>query len=173
MAAVSLAAVLSLLPQDAIITTLYSLGNVISAGPAAAGGNSASPSLNGTGNTLRTPGIYAHQSNGSAISLTPSDVDEPHHVHSTIVDTVVSVASKCKDEKITALALSMLVQKIGRASKVVDVKIITDAALLGIHTPPAEFRSLLKLYATLCHDALVKDDVITLDAVSLIRSRGR
>ena len=59
----------------------------------------------------------------------------------------------------------MLVQKIGRASKVVDVKIITDAALLGIHTPPAEFRSLLKLYSTLCHDALLKDDVVTLDAV--------
>lgn len=167
-AADSLAAVLSLLPQDAIITTLYSLGNVVSAGPSTAGATSTSPSLNGTGNTLRAPGIYAHQSNGSAISLTPSDVEEPHHVHTTIVETVVSVASKCKDEKITALALSMLVQKIGRASKVVDVKIITDAALLGIHTPPAEFRSLLKLYSTLCHDALVKDDVVTLDAVSPI-----
>ena len=164
-AADSLAAVLSLLPQDAIITTLYSLGNVISAGPSTGSNASALPSLNGTGNTLRTPGIYAQQSNGSAISLTPSDVEDPHHVHTTIVETVVSVASKCRDEKITALALSMLVQKIGRASKVVDVKIITDAALLGIHTPPAEFRSLLKLYSTLCHDALVKDDVVTLDAV--------
>jgi phosphatidylinositol 4-kinase len=164
-AADSLAAVLSLLPQDAIITTLYSLGNVISAGPSTGNTAPALPSLNGTGNTLRTPGIYAQQSNGSAISLTPSDVEDPHHVHTTIVETVVSVASKCRDEKITALALSMLVQKIGRASKVVDVKIITDAALLGIHTPPAEFRSLLKLYSTLCHDALLKDDVVTLDAV--------
>ena len=165
-AADSLAAVLSLLPQDAIITTLYSLGNVISAGSATTGSTSASPSLNGAGNTMRTLGVYAHQSNGSAISLTPSDVEEPHHVHTTIVDTIVSVASKCKDEKITALALSMLIQKIGRASKVVDVKIITDAALLGIYTPPAEFRSLLKLYSKLCHDALVKDDAITLEAVS-------
>ena len=164
-AADSLAAVLSLLPQDAIITTLYSLGNVISAGPSTGSAASALPSVNGTGNTLRTPGIYAQQSNGSAISLTPSDVEDPHHVHTTIVETVVSVASKCRDEKITALALSMLVQKIGRASKVVDVKIITDAALLGIHPPPAEFRSLLKLYSTLCHDALLKDDVVTLDAV--------
>ena len=90
-------------------------------------------------------------------------------MHTTIVDTVVSVASKCKDEKITALALSMLVQKIGRASKVVDVKIITDAALLGIYTPPAEFRSLLKLYNTLCHDALIKDDVVTLEAIRVVR----
>lgn len=171
-AADSLAAVLSLLPQDAIITTLYSLGNVISAAPTTAGLPSASPSLNGTGNTLRTPGIYAQQSNGSAISLTPSDVEEPHHVHTTIVDTVVSVASKCKDEKITALALSMLTQKIGRASKVVDVKIITDAALLGIHTPPAEFRSLLKLYSKLCHDSLIKDDAATMEAVSAV-SRGK
>lgn len=164
-AAESLAAVLSLLPQDAIITTLYSLGNIISASSVADRTATASPTLNGTGRATRT-GVYNHQ-HGSAISLTPSDVEEPHHVHTTVVETVVSVARNCKDAKITALALSMLIQKVGRASKVVDAKIITDSALLGVHSPPGEFRSLLKFYSKLCHDALVKDDVATLDAVSI------
>jgi phosphatidylinositol 4-kinase len=163
-AAESLAAVLSLLPQDAIITTLYSLGNVISVGPASERNLSASPTLNGT-KTARAGTVYNH-AHGSAISLAPSDVDEPHHVHTTVVETIVSVARNCKDPKITALALSMLVQKIGRSGKVVDAKIITDTAFLGIHSPPGEFKSLLKLYTKLSHDALVSDDVAKLEAVS-------
>jgi phosphatidylinositol 4-kinase len=164
-AADSLAAVLSLLPQDAIITTLYSLGNVVSAGSSSEHNSSSSPALNGSANALRTPGVYSQHANGSTISLTPSDVEEPHRVHTTVVETIVSVARNCNDDKITALALSMLIQKIGRANKAVDVKIITEAAFLGSHTPPAEFRTLLKLYSKICHDALVKDDALMLDAV--------
>jgi len=166
-AAESLAAVLSLLPQDAIITTLYSLGNIISVAPVADRDISASPTLNGSSRTTRTAGVYNHQ-NSSAISLTPSDVEEPHHVHTTVVETIVSVARNCKDAKITALALSMLVQKVGRSSKAVDTKIITDSAFLGIHSPPGEFRSLLKVYSRLCHDALVTDDAAQVEAVCVI-----
>jgi phosphatidylinositol 4-kinase len=166
-AADALAAVLSLLPQDVIITTLYSLGNIISTGPAVDRNVPMSPTTNGTSKESRTGGVYNHE-HGSAISLSPSDVEEPHYVHTTVVETVVSVARSCKDEKITALALSMLVQKVGRASKVVDAKIITDAALLGIHSPPGEFKSLLKLYSKLAHDALLKDDSTLLQAVSAV-----
>jgi phosphatidylinositol 4-kinase len=163
-AADALAAVLSLLPQDAIITTLYSLGNIISTASVPGQNPSASPSLNGTTKGSRGTGVY-NQQHGSAISLTPSDVEEPHYVHSTVVETIVSVAHNCKDAKITALALSMLIQKVGRASKSVDAKIITDSAILGIHSPPAEFKTLLKVYAKLAHDALVKDDTVVLEAV--------
>lgn len=169
-AAASLAAVLSLLPQDAIITTLYSLGNIISGAPVADRNASSSPTLNGSHRGSRSGGVY-NQQNGSAISLTPSDIEEPHHVHTTVIETIVSVARNCNDVKITALALSMLVQKVGRASKVVDAKIITDAAFLGVHSPPGEFKSLLKLYSKLCHDALIHEDTATLDAVSNLSSR--
>ena len=163
-AADSLAAVLSLLPQDAIITTLYSLGNVISS--ASVPERATGPTLSVNGNSKSRNGVYSHDVTGSAISLTPSDVEEPFHVHITVIQTVVLVARNCKDEKITALALSMLVQKIGRASRAVDARIITDSALLGIHSGPGEFRNLLKHYNKLCHDALIKDDKSTLHAVS-------
>lgn len=166
-AADGLASVLSLLPQDAIITTLYSLGNVISAGPVTDRGVALSPQPNGAGKSSRNTVYDNQQVMGSSISLAPSDIEEPHHVHSTVVQTVVSVARNCKDEKVTALALSMLIQKIGRASRVVDAKIIEDSAHLGIHSGQGEFRLLLKLYSKLCHDALLKGDGITLDAVSL------
>jgi phosphatidylinositol 4-kinase len=166
-AADCLASVLSLLPQDAIITTLYSLGNVISAAPLPDRSATASPSMNGGGKVSRNT-MYDQQATGSAISLTPSNVEEPHHVHKMVVQAVVCVARNCKDEKITALALSMLVQKVGRASRAVDVKIIADCALLGVYSGPGEFRSLLKLYSKLCHDALIKGDTATLEAVSSV-----
>jgi phosphatidylinositol 4-kinase len=38
--------------------------------------------------------------------------------------------------------------------------------LLGIHSPPGEFKTLLKVYSKLAHDALVKDDAAILEAVS-------
>jgi phosphatidylinositol 4-kinase len=164
-AADCLASVLSVLPQDAIITTLYSLGNVIGTGPVDRA-SASSPALNGQGKALRASGIYSTQHTGSAISLTPSDFDEPHHVHTTVVQTIISVASNCKDEKITALALSMLTQKVGRVSRTVDAKIITDAAILGVQSASGEFRALLKLYTKLCHDAIVADDQMQLEAVS-------
>ncbi|KAH9867339.1 hypothetical protein IAQ61_007931 [Plenodomus lingam] len=167
-AAESLAAVLSLLPQDAIITTLYSLGNIISVAPVSERNVASSPPLNGSNRGPRAGGVY-NQQNGSAISLTPSDIEEPHHVHTTVIETIVSVAKNCKDAKITALALSMLVQKVGRASKTVDAKIITDAAFLGAHSPPGEFKSLLKMYSKACHDALVNEDTATLEAVMSAR----
>ncbi|CAI6341867.1 unnamed protein product [Periconia digitata] len=168
-AADCLAEVLSLLPQDAVITTLYSLGNVISTTPVGDRNLAGSPALNVNGKPPRASAIYSQQQLGSTISLTPSDIEEPHHVHTTVVETVVSVARNCKDEKITALALSMLIQKIGKVSRAVDAKIITDSALLGIHSGLAEFRALLKLYNKLCHDALSKDDHITLEAVMRAR----
>ncbi|KAJ4344399.1 phosphatidylinositol-4- kinase [Didymosphaeria variabile] len=168
-AAESLASVLSLLPQDAVITTLYSLGNVISTGPVGDRNSTATTLTNGNGKTSRATGLYSHQHEGSAISLTPSDTEAPNHVHMTVIETIVSVARKSKDEKITALALSMLVQKVGWISKVVDAKIVTNSALLGTHSGPGEFRSLLKLYSKLCHDALLKDDRFTLEAIKHAR----
>jgi phosphatidylinositol 4-kinase len=165
-AADCLASVLSLLPQDAIITTLYSLGNVISAAGVPDRATAASPQSNGNARASRNT-IYGHEHTGSAISLTPSDVEEPHHVHTTVVQTVVFVARNCKDQKVTALALSMLIQKIGRASRAVDTKIISDSAILGMQSGAGEFRLLLKLYSKLSHDALIKGDLATLDAVCL------
>ncbi|KAH7132122.1 hypothetical protein B0J11DRAFT_217458 [Dendryphion nanum] len=163
-AAESLASVLSLLPQDAIITTLYSLGNVISASTVPDRSSAPSLGVNGNNKSGRNT-VYSQRPTGSAISLTPSDVEEPYHAHTTVIQTVVLVARNCKDEKITALALSMLVQKIGRASRAVDARIITDSALLGIHSGPNEFRILLKQYSRLSHDAIIKDDKVTLEAV--------
>ena len=164
-AARSLTLVLQMLPQDAMITGLYSLGNVLSAraGPDKAIGTS--DVLNGTANSARTTAQYTQHSTGSAISLDLSGEEETLAAYGNIVRTIVGIANICQDDKITALAQSMLIQKLGRVSLTIDLHIITETARLATVGGFVEFKSLLKLYARLGHDAIVRGNQILLDTV--------
>lgn len=160
-AARSLTYIFQLLSQDAAITGLYSLGNVLSA-------QSNTDKLQD--NSLSVPGHvgrYGQHSTGSAISLDLSGDEETAVVHGNIVRAIVSIASNCQDEKITALALSMLLQKLGRIGLAVDLHIITEAAALATTGGPQELKSLLKLYSRISHDAEAQGNNILVEAVRL------
>jgi len=145
-AADSLAQVLLLLPQDMQISTLYSLGNVLSIG---ADPSRANPSMffDGSAGSRHSLSNYTQQEQGSAISLVTSDAEETAIVHGTVVQSIVRIATRCNDERIIALAVSMLAQKFSRAPMAVDIKIIRDSAALGLRGSPNELRTLLRLYA--------------------------
>ena len=162
----SLSSILKLLTQDAVISTLYSLGNVLTAG--ATDRASYLPAVDGnTQNKSSSNGTTNHDAAGSAISLTPGDTDESStSVYAGVIQTIVGVAISCNDDKITALAQSMLIQKMGRVNSSVDAMIITETGLLGVHIAPGELRTLLKFYARACHEALVGGHRATLEAVS-------
>ena len=166
-AARSLTLVLRMLPQDAMITGLYSLGNVLSAraGTDRAIGSSDLP--NGTTSSSKTTTQYTQHSTGSAISLDISGEEETFAAYGNIVRTIVSIANICQDDKITALAQSMLIQKLGRVSLTIDLRIITETARLAIVGGFVEFNTLLKLYARLAHDAILRGNQILLDTVRL------
>lgn len=158
--------ILQLLPEDTVVTTLYTLGNVLSA--TSIPDRSAS-SANGTAKS-RQNGTYQpqqHLDSGSVISLSPSDADEPSQVSSTVIRTIARIVRSREDEKITALGLSMLIQKIGRVGLPVDALIIADIALMAPYAAANELKTLLKLYSKIGHEALVKDNVVLLNAVSL------
>jgi phosphatidylinositol 4-kinase len=171
-AARSLTFILRMLSQDAVITGLYSLGNVLSArsGTDRAIGTSELP--NGTVHSSKTTGPYSQNSPGSAISLDLSGEEETAAAYGNIVRAIVSMATICQDDKITALAQSMLLQKLGRVSLVVDLYIITETAKLATVGGPIEFRSLLKLYTRLGHDAVARGNSTLLESVSLAEPCG-
>ncbi len=152
--------ILQLVSEDAVITCLYSLGNVLSARSRSEkmqeGGQSAAPSL----------GKLNHHPSGSAISLVQSGEEETALVYDNIVRVVVSVAANCQDQKITALALSMLLQKLGRVNLALDLHIIKEAATLVACSGPLELKSLLKLYSKVSHDAIIQGNDTLLEAVS-------
>lgn len=163
-AASCLAEILQLLPQDLVISTLYSLGNVLSTGPST---NRANTSLFVDGNATMNGSVnsYAQHPTGSSISLATSDDEETVMIHAAVVEAIVAIAKKCNDERITALAISMLVQKIGRVNSAVDAKIIMGSAALGSISEPNDLRPLLKLYAKIVMDALASDNTALLRAI--------
>ena len=166
-AARSLTLVLRMLPQDAMITGLYSLGNVLSARASTDRAIGSSDVLNGTTNSSKTTTQYTQHSTGSAISLNLSGEEETFAAYGNVVRTIVNIANICQDDKITALAQSMLLQKLGRVSLTIDLHIITQTARLATVGGFVEFKSLLKLYARLGHDAIVRGNQILLDTVRL------
>ena len=159
----SLASILRLLPQDVVITTMYSLGNIISAG------TNADRGLNNQDGNATTNhkhlNLHHHHHAGSAISLASTDVEDPSGTYGSIVETIVAIAVGSDDEKICALALSMLVQKIGRVGSLVDAKIITEIAKLGVKCGQEELKTLLKLYNKLCIDSIVMEKTLIMEAV--------
>lgn len=166
-AARSLTFVLRMLPQDAMITGLYSLGNVLSARAGTDRAIGTSDVLNGTANSSKTTTQYTQHSTGSAISLDLSGEEETFAAYGNVVRTIVGIANICQDDKITALVQSMLIQKLGRVSLTIDLHIITETARLATVGGFVEFKSLLKLYTRLGHDAILRGNQILLDSVRL------
>jgi phosphatidylinositol 4-kinase len=166
-----LAAVLKVLSQDMVISTLYSLGNVLSAGSSEKP-HSFSPFLDGTSSgTLVNSSYSAHQALGSTLSLNLSDEEESTVVYGAIIHAIVAVADARCDEKITALVISMLVQKIGRVNSAVDAKIIIDTAALGSTGSLNELKMLLRLYPRVAMQANVTENTLMINAVTEARVR--
>ena len=158
----SLAFALKTLSKDAIISTLYTLGNVLSPGQAEIVSNG-----NGTGADGAMNGIYAgRQSTGSSISLQHTNEDDTATMYENVVQAICGIATACQDEKITALAQSMLLQKLDKVNAIVDGHIIFGAGVLALGGGQLEFRSLLKMYTRICYLGVAEHNDLMLVAVS-------
>ena len=170
-AAWSLTYILKLISQDALITGIYALGNVLSAGSAQGGdrANRNNDQMNGNARfsklTLPQNQISIHHSTGSSISLGLSDEEEANAAFSNIVRAVVCIAKNSADNKIAALAQSMLLQKLYRVSLAVDLQIIRETATLALTAGESEFKTLLKLHNRVAHEAAKKKDDTLVRAV--------
>ncbi|GAB1191470.1 hypothetical protein APSETT444_000649 [Aspergillus pseudonomiae] len=153
-AAKCLAQVLGVLSQDAVITTLYSLGNVLSPGSGtekAYHGQSVGD-VPGHSNAF-TSFSQAKQDSEASLSVT----GEQGSVHyRNVIHAIVTIATHSNDEKISALAQSMLLQKIGKVSASVDAYIIKETAALSLSTAQGEFQLLLKFYDRAYWDGVTK-----------------
>ena len=163
-AAQCLASIFQMLSQDSIITGIYSLGNVLSASKTDRG--IAIP-LTANGSSTPKESKYTQHAVGSAISIDVTGEEETSFVYTNIVRAIVIITTECTDEKITSLALSMLLQKLARVNLKVDLAIITETAVLGLICGVSDLKSLLKLYGRLGHEAVTKDNTAVLEAVRL------
>ena len=87
--------------RSMVISTLYSLGNVLSVSAGADAVNGLSPFFDGAGSINGSSAPYtSQQALGSQISLLIADEDETTTVYGAVVQAIVAVASACNDEKI-------------------------------------------------------------------------
>ncbi|RMZ78135.1 hypothetical protein DV738_g4014, partial [Chaetothyriales sp. CBS 135597] len=170
-AAQSLAHVLRLMSQDAVITTLYSLGNILSSQFGAENTHhTILPSSNGNGSFTRSSlHSSARKPSPSLISVTISGDEETALVCGNVARAIVVVAASCRNSKITAIAQTMLLQKVGRINLLVDARIIEESAALAIDGKETEFKALLRLHARLHEEASKQNNTIILDAVHKAR----
>ncbi len=168
-AAQSLANVLRILSQDAVITTLYSLGNVLSSGSGTdkTYNTSASPDANGA--NLHHSGSLTKIRTGSVISLSMSGDEETSIVCGNVAHAIVMVANSCNDSRITALAQSMILQKVGKINLLVDARILEESAVLATAGKDSEFRALLRFYSRLNNEALQNKNVLITEAIHKAR----
>ncbi|KAL4880003.1 hypothetical protein BJY04DRAFT_192115 [Aspergillus karnatakaensis] len=160
-AAQCLSQVLGVLSQDSVITTLYSLGNVLSPG---SGTEKPYPgqSIGEPAGVTLTP--FQQAKNGSITSLSVSELED-NTPYRSVVHAIITIATSCHDEQISALAQSMLLQKIGKLNIMVDACIIKETAALALTTGHAEFQLLLKFYDRVCRDGLTRGYGIVVNAV--------
>ncbi|KAH8698261.1 putative phosphatidylinositol 4-kinase [Talaromyces proteolyticus] len=164
-AANCLAKILNILSQDSedtVITTLYSLGNVLS--PAAVSAErQAQPSIETVENSGNMDTYYSNTE--SVISLPGNSEEEIVVTHRNVIHAIVTLAVGRMNEKITALSQSMLLQKIGKINIVVDAYIIQETAKLALASRQSEFQLLLKFYARLHREGMLRGHSIIIDAV--------
>ncbi|KAL4866403.1 hypothetical protein BDV12DRAFT_172960 [Aspergillus spectabilis] len=151
-AAKCLSQVLGVLSQDSVITTLYSLGNVLSPGSGTEKPYPGQPTGEPIGLTI-TP--FRQAKNGSIASLSVNELEDSTPYRS-VVHAIVTIATSCHDEQISALAQSMLLQKIGKLNITVDACIIKETAALALTTGQPEFQLLMKFYDRVCRDGIAR-----------------
>ena len=171
-AAQSLAHILRLLSGDAVITTMYSLGNVLSSQQGQDKERnhhnlSPSPEANGHHNSITSD--LGRMRTGSVISLAMSGEEETSLVCSNVAHAIVVIATNSKDNKITALAQTLILQKIGRVNLAVDARIIEEAAILAVAGKENEFKALLRLYSRLHNDAVQQGNAVLFEAIRRAR----
>ncbi|POS86984.1 hypothetical protein EPUL_000981 [Erysiphe pulchra] len=165
-----LAYVLQLLSSDAVITTIYLLGNDLSVGTA----NDKTLSTNLTTEVVVSKSGLTHMdieknSSESSISLLINASEDMAIIHGNVVEAICTIATTCNDTKITALAQSMLSQRFDKISHSIDARITTETSRLALSGGSLEFRSLLKLYAKLSTEGILNKN----DALLLAVAEGR
>lgn len=163
-AARCLAQTLGVLSQDALITTMYSLGNALSSGSRPERAYQGHSVTDAHGRATPATSL-SPPANRSVVSFSANGEEEQGGPYKGIIHAIVTIATSSHDEKIAALAQSMLLQKMGKINVAVDACIIQETAALAPTTGKAEFQLLLKFYARAYRDVPTKGGNPTLEAV--------
>jgi phosphatidylinositol 4-kinase len=161
----SLAFILGQLSSDAVISTMYTLGNVLTPGTHRNG----PLSLIDPNEDHLSPENNLYNGKGAPSTITLQDSGD-NVAFSNVVRTIRIIAQNSGDDKIRALAQSMLLQKVRKVNEAVDATIIYEAAILAANGTLTDLRSLLKSYNRLAQESVANDNQFMLDTILKTRN---
>ncbi len=156
----SLAMGLKFLSQDAVITTIYSLINLLAVdsngSPYSANQtrtnisekrslteSRSSEQASANGNEFEADGSYI-----SLLNANGNTQEEYQHVFENIIKSIVTISKAYGDSMITIMTVSILCQKFVNGYSFLDKLIIDGLAECAVFVPEKEFNIILKLYTS-------------------------
>ena len=144
LAAHRLAWCLNAISKDKVVSTLYSLVNVLAAGTTSSADRSVVSLRPKTAFSLTT---FDQHATASSISLNMQSDDQRQQVYSNVIEAIAEMVCELREEKIAELMISLLGQKFGRVNDRVDRSLIWGLAKIATVVKEKDFRRILKLQA--------------------------
>ena len=149
---------LEAISKDKVVSTLYSLVNVLASVSTSSADRSAVSLRPRTALSLMN---FDHHTVASSISLTMKTDDQRQQVYSNVIEAIAEMVCELRDEKIAELMISLLGQKFGRVNDGVDKSLAWGLAKISTIVKERDFRRILKLHAKARTDPSTAGPAIT------------
>ena len=143
-AAHRLAWCLNAISKDKVVSTLYSLVNVLAPGTTSSADRSAVSLRPRTALSMMN---FDQHATASSISLNMQTDDQRQQVYSNVIEAIAEMVCELREEKIAELMISLLGQKFGRVNEGVDRSLIWGLAKIATVVKEKDLRRILKLQA--------------------------
>jgi hypothetical protein len=157
-AAKRLAWCLSAVSNDKVVSTLYSLVNVLTSSSTSSSSERGSPLRPKTALSMMN---FDQKTVASSISLTLKSEDQKQQVFSNVIEAIAEMVSELQDEKIAELMISLLAQKFGRVNDGVDKFLVWGLAKIATVVKEKDFRRILKVHSKARTDPSTASESLT------------
>ncbi|KAK9244453.1 hypothetical protein V1506DRAFT_541337 [Lipomyces tetrasporus] len=158
------------LSEDAVISTLYTMANILVSAPHETELTRV-VTTNDRAVRRRSRSLERVSSMGSRIFINAEDREEIDLIFENVVYALAKIVEEYNDNKITALTISVLMQKIGRVNAFTDRCLLLGLSGLSLCGAERDFKTVLKLYARLNTEALSNKDQEMVDTILNARLR--
>lgn len=131
--------------QDVVVSTIYTLINMVTVSRETVYPNGGSQ--NGTSGQVE-----------SAYQTDPNDQQYTLHVYRNAISAIVSITTTYDDPQVSALAATVLAQKLGSSSLDMDKEVAYGVSKLAAYVPDKEFLSILRSFQTLAIRSFTNND---------------
>ncbi|KAI5818864.1 hypothetical protein BZA77DRAFT_306621 [Pyronema omphalodes] len=157
-AAKCLSYVLQYSTEDAMITTLNTMGHILS---------SQKPETALQAGALQP--FEQQQTPAISPSLGANPEESRYNIYCNVIDTIVGIATNCTELKTISLCITILIQRIGKVKSQVHAKILSALALMVPVSTAADCKAIVEVFDRTTTDGIRLEDHALLEAALAAR----